>query len=478
MAELLRPDVYVERVASGERPIATVGTSTGAFVGIAPRGEVGKAVLCSNWSEFIDNFSLGLDTPFMANSDLAYAVYGFFQNGGSRCYVTRVASDTAAKANIKVPAETGIEFTAIDEGTWANTNLSVEVTANGATEFDVTVKLGTTVVETFTGCSNTATADNYYDILINGVSKYITVELLKTLAVGTGVFAGGADGISDLVDADYLGDNGIESLDGIDVNLIAIPGQTSDSVLDGITAYCGSREDCFAILDAPMNKTVQEMVAVKENLNASDYGALYYPWIKVIDPLSSVGRLRLTPPSGHIMGVYARTDKKRGVHKAPAGDEATVLGVVELETPVGKSGIETLNPLGVNSIIAKPNIGIVIWGARTLSSDPKRRYVSDVRFDINVEVSCRRGTSWVVFEPNDEELWKRYKGSLESFLDSAWRNGMLKGAKKEEAYYVKCDSELNTTATIDAGKVIAEIAYAKKRPTEFVIIKIVQKSAQ
>jgi phage tail sheath protein FI len=480
MSEYLRPDVYIERTASGERPISAASTSVGAFVGIAPRGQVGKAMLCTNWSEFLEKTSLGLDTPFIANSDLAYAVYGFFQNGGSRCYVVRTAHSTVAKASVKIPETTGITFTALDEGTWANSKVAIVVTSNTTVpaNFDVVVKFNGVEVERFENCSNTAADINYYDIKINGVSKYVTVELLKSLAVGTGTLAGGVDGVSDIVDGDYTGNSGLNALDGINVNLVAVPGQTSLTVINAITAYCELRGDCFAILDAPMGDSVQDVATFKATLNASDYGAYYFPWIKVVDPLSSVGRLRTTPPSGHIMGMYARTDTKRGVHKAPAGDEATLLGVVDLELSVGSSGLATLNPLAVNSIIAKPNVGIVVWGARTLSTNTKRLYVSDVRMDINVEVSCKAGTSWVVFEPNDEILWKRFSGSLESYLYSLWLDGKLKGTKKEEAYYVKCDAELNPQTSIDAGKVIAEIAYAKKRPAEFVIIKIVQKSAE
>lgn len=476
--EFLRPDVYVERVPSGERPISSVGTSTGAFVGVAPRGIIGKPLLCTNWSEFIENTAYGLDTPFMVNSDLAYAVYGFFQNGGSRCYVVRTAHETAKKASVKIPEENGVTFYALDEGTWANNALAVQVVANEDNLFDVIVKFNNTVVEQFTGCSNDPQSPDYYDFKINNISKFITVEVLKELVAGEGIMTGGEDGIEDITDEDYIGDIGLKALDGVEVNLVAIPGQTSAAVLRGLLEYCEKRGDCFAILDAPLGNSVQEVVAFRASLSASDYGALYYPWIKVVDPLSNVGRLRLTPPSGHIMGLYARTDKKRGVYKAPAGEEATLSGVVELETIVGEGALELLNPQSINAIIARPNIGIIVWGARTLSNNTNRRYVSDVRLDINIEVSCRKGTSWVVFEPNDEDLWKRFRSSLESYLDTLWRGKVLKGATKEQAYYVKCDAELNTASTIDAGLVIAEIGYAKKRPAEFVVIRIVQKASQ
>lgn len=595
MGEYLRPDVFIEREVSGERPISTTGTSTGAFVGVCPRGKIGEALLVTNWSEFIEKTSLGLDTPFMASSDLAYAVYGFFQNGGSRAYISRAAHNTAAKASLKIPVGTGIEFTAYDEGSWANTDLEVVVepynaavkqvetatvvgtitgsgnatvtitaagmtgspkaisvavvendtasgvagkirtalnldaditslftvggtgdlvsltkklcatndgtlniaTTNGTctgltpaatsanttegvapTSYNVLVTFKGLQVEKFENVVSTTSSDRYYDVLINGVSKYITAELLGTLVEGTGVMSGGVDGVSDIVDADYLGANGLLAFDGTAINLVSIPGQTSDAILNGITSYCQNRGDCFAILEVPLGKTVSQAKTTVQGITASDYAAIYYPWIKVVDPLSSVGRLRLTPPSGHIMGMYARVDKNRGVYKAPAGEEAILAGVVELENSIGNSDVEILNPVGCNCILAKPSTGIVVWGARTLSTDSKRRYVSDVRLDIMVEESCKSGTSWVVFEPNDELLWGRFSRSLESFLYGLWKNDKaLKGIKKEEAYYVKCDAELNTPEVIDSGRVIAEIAYAKKRPAEFVVIRIVQKSS-
>jgi phage tail sheath protein FI len=594
MGEYLRPDIYVERSSEGERPISLVGSSTGAFVGICPRGKIGEALLVTNWSEFIRKTALGLDTPFMATSDLAYAVYGFFQNGGSRAYISRAAHSTAAKATCKIPASTGLTFTALDEGDWANDLLDVDVVpyntdavkqvetatvigtitgtgnatvtitaagmtgspkaisvavnendtatvvagkirtalnadsavtalftvggtganvvltrkicaandstlniaiANGtctgltaaptstdttagvaATSYTVKVTFNGELVETFEDVVSTTSAANYYDVAINGVSEYLTAELNATLVEGSATMAGGVNGVSDIVDNDFL--TALTAFDGTEINLVAIPGQTSDAMLNGITAYCQGRADCFGILEVPMGKDTTEAKATVVGLTASDYGAVYYPWIKVVDPLSTVGRLRLTPPSGHIMGMIARTDKNRGVHKAPAGEEATLMGVVELETNLGNGDLEILNPVSCNSIIAKPRVGIVVWGARTLSTDAKRRYVSDVRFDIQIEVSCKGGTGWVVFEPNDELLWGRFSRSLEALLYGLWKNDKaLKGTKKEEAYYVKCDAELNTQQAIDAGKVIAEIGYAKKRPAEFVILRIVQKSS-
>jgi len=471
MSEYLRPDVYVEEKPSGASPIEAVGTSTGGFVGTAQRGRVGVATLVTSWTDYVNKFARGLKSPFSGDSYLAFAVYGFFQNGGGRAYVTRVAKD-ATRAIAELGE--GIVVSALDEGAWANNNLEVKIVA-GENGLDLQVLFEGEIVEVFENVTTKPNEGNYIsDIKSNFVT--ITVSSETELAVGSATLSGGSDG-SAVSDADYLGADGLQAFNVIDnINLIAIPGQTSKAVLQGLVDYCDSRNDCFAILDIPEGLYTTEALAARKEIGGTN-GACYYPWGKVIDPLGSDGKLRLVPPSGHVMGVYARTDRERGVHKAPAGVEATVRGFVEMERPLANSDIDILNPAGVNCITARPNQGIVIWGARSLSSNPNKRYVSDVRLDINILVSSYLGTQWAVFEPNDEVLWGRISDQLKGFLFNKWQEGALFGATPEEAYYVKCDEELNTEEVRNSGRVIAEIGYAKKKPGEFVILRFSQKTA-
>lgn len=471
MGEYLRPDVYVEEKPSGASPIEAVGTSTGGFVGTAQRGRVGVATLVTSWTDYVNKFARGLKSPFSRDSYLAFAVYGFFQNGGGRAYVTRIAKG-ATKATAELGE--GILVSALDEGTWANNNLEVKI-VTGENGLDLQVLFEGEIVEVFENVTAKPNEGNYIsDIKSNFVT--ITVSSETELAVGSATLSGGTDG-SAVSDADYLGENGLRAFDVIDnINLIAIPGQTSKTVLQGLVDYCDSRNDCFAILDLPEGLDTTEALAARKEISGTN-GACYYPWGKVIDPLGSDGKLRLVPPSGHVMGVYARTDRERGVHKAPAGVEATVRGFVEMERPLANSDVDLLNPAGVNCITARPNQGIVIWGARSLSSNPNKRYVSDVRLDINILVSSYLGTQWAVFEPNDEVLWGRISDQLKGFLFNKWQEGALFGATPEEAYYVKCDEELNTEEVRNSGRVIAEIGYAKKKPGEFVILRFSQKTA-
>jgi len=476
MASYLRPDVYVERVASGAEPIQTQGTAVAGFVGIARRGEIGEATLVTSWTEFTEKFSKGLDTPFMADSDLAYAVYGYFQNGGGTAFIVRTASETAERASVLIPAENGIKIYAKDEGTWGN-KLSMKVTStqeNGVDVFNVEVSLDDEVVETFEGLTNDITDENYYLPIINSDSKFITVPA-GGLQAGEGAFSGGKDGIDDITDADFLGERGLKALDKAEaVRIVAIPGQTSKAIQQGILDYCSGRKDCFGIVDIGLGRTPTEALADKAEIGGS-YGAVYYPWGKVVDPIGK-GKLRLTPPSGHIAGVYARTDSERGVYKAPAGTEAVVKGFVEMERGLSDGEVELLNAKAVNCIISKPNKGIVVWGARMATPDKDRFYVSDIRLDIMIEGSLYEGTQWSIFEPNDEKLWSSLTAQVKAFLYNLWVDGALFGATPEEAYFVKCDEELNSQEVRDAGKVIIEVGYAKKKPAEFTIIRITQKA--
>lgn len=479
MANYSRPDVYVEEISTGEKPIQAVSTSIGAFIGKTPRGEVGKAVEVTSWTDYLNKFALGCKSPYLADSDLSYAIFGFFLNGGSICKVVRVASASATASKVSLAVD-GLEVKAKEVGEWSNGVLGVKVVAN-STNFDVQVYANGELVETIENVSNTKGASNYFVNVINETSKFIVVDNAtdKSLAVTSDIkkLVGGNDNAQGVTNTDYTGEKGLQALDTeLDVNLIAIPGVSADTqVAKALIEYCDNRGDCFAIIDCKATDK-DEAKTFRESLGGNN-GAVYFPYGKVSDPLGRTSSsLKACPPSGHIMGIYARTDANRGVYKAPAGEECIVRGFVALTTNLTKNEISVLNPLGINCIISKPNKGILVWGARTLSADPSKRYVSDIRYDIMVKTSVYEGTQWAIFEPNDESLWEKIDTTLTSFLDTQWRDGALKGTTSEEAYYVKCDSELNTKDTINQGQLISEVGYAKQKPSEFVIVKIVQKS--
>jgi phage tail sheath protein FI len=178
------------------------------------------------------------------------------------------------------------------------------------------------------------------------------------------------------------------------------------------------------------------------------------------------------PPSGHVAGLYARNDNERGVHKAPAND--VLRGVVQVVSPVTKGEQDTLNPVGVNCIRPFTGRGIRVWGARTLSSDPAWRYINVRRLFSFVEKSIERGTQWVVFEPNDPDLWARVRRDVGAFLTGVWRSGALFGLSPDQAFFVKCDEELNPPDVRDRGQLIIEIGLAPVKPAEFVIFRLSQ----
>jgi phage tail sheath protein FI len=388
----LSPGVYVEEVDRGSKPIEAVGTNTVGFLGESAKGPLNEAVLITNWSQFVKTFGDFKD----CSEHLAHAVYGFFNNGGSRCFVVNVGAPVEAKQESKA------------QGDKKDEKQAVQATPGGGRD---------------------------------------------ALYIGRDGGPGARTGLKCFEETD-------------EVAILTAPGQTSAAVQDALLSHCETRKDRFAVLDSP--ETITGGVDKLPKPRDSKYGAYYFPWIQVYDP--DKGNI-FVPPSGHIAGVYSRTDSERGVHKAPANE--IVRGALGLKYNVSKGEQDLLNPKGINAIRFM-NGGIRIWGARTLSSDPSWRYINVRRLFIMVEASIERATQWVVFEPNDHRLWKRVQRTISSFLTLLWRNGALMGTSPEQAFYVKCDDETNPPEVIDAGQLVVEIGLAPVKPAEFVIFRIGQ----
>jgi uncharacterized protein len=247
--------------------------------------------------------------------------------------------------------------------------------------------------------------------------------------------------------------------------------------------YCENRKDVFYVAEIPRTAlTVTEALDFKnatgpfagqQALN-SRYGAIYWPWVRVLDPLTN--RPIAMPPSGAVVGSYSATDVRRGVHKAPAGVEDGFLNTaIGIEKVVTKGEHDVLNPQGINVIRSFPSAGIVIWGARTVSRDPEWRYVNVRRLFLFLEESIDEGTQWAVFEPNEPVLWARIRQNVSAFLRIQWLDGKLVGTKEEDAFFVKCDEETNPPESVDLGRVITLVGVAPSKPAEFVIFRIMQK---
>lgn len=280
--------------------------------------------------------------------------------------------------------------------------------------------------------------------------------------------------------ADFMGEDrgagkrtGIQAfVDNDVVSIMAVPGVTDPNVQLSLTAHCEGLASRFAVLDMPRDaKKVQDMINHR-NIFDTTYAALYHPWLIVFDPLDK--RNFAIPPSGSVMGIYARSDNTRGVHKAPANE--VVRSCVGLDVQFNKGEQDLLNPKGVNLIRAFPGLGIRVWGARTASSDGSWKYINVRRLFIFIEESIKSNTNWAVFEPNDEVLWVRIQRTIEVFLTGLWRGGSLAGTTPDEAYFVNVGRSTMSQDDIDNGRLICVIGVAPVKPAEFVIFRITQKT--
>jgi phage tail sheath protein FI len=500
MPTYLSPGVYVQEVSSGSKPIEGVGTATAAFVGMTERGPVNEPTLVTNWTQYSQTFG-----DFVDGSYLGQAVYGYFLNGGGSAYIVRVGANGAAPqpaARAELPSADEktrpvYRITALDAGP-AGEELSVEVAPSSEPDgdsFKLLVSRAGKVEETY---DNVTTKRGPLNVVtaVKSRSKLIRLEEVATGSAlgapekGTISLARGASLVPARVTAeDYVGSSadrtgfaGLEAVD--DVTMLSVPDlmaayqrgvidmETVQAVQLAMIAHCELMGDRVAILDAPPAMSAQQIREWRVDKAGYDskFAALYWPWIKVFDP--SKGKAALMPPSGHMAGIWARSDDTRGVHKAPANE--VVRGAISLELQITKGEHDQLNPNGINCLRSFPGRGIRVWGARTLSSDPEWRYLNVRRLFNFVEESILEGTQWVVFEPNDARLWDSVKRTVTAFLRRVWRDGALFGATAAEAFFVKCDAENNTPDTIDVGQLIIDIGISPVKPAEFVIFRIAQ----
>ena len=274
---------------------------------------------------------------------------------------------------------------------------------------------------------------------------------------------------------------GIHARDSVDIfNLLVVPGVMNSEAMYAAADYCRQRR-AFLIVDAPRNaqtSTQIEQAIQNSSLPKTSYGAVYFPWIKISDPLNS-GQPRLTPPAGSVAGLFARVDSSRGVWKEPAGTHPDLVGVSTLSYNLTDSENETLNALGVNCLRVFPT-GTVAWGARTLEgaadSTSDWKYIPLRRFALFIEESVYRGTEWVVFEPNAEPLWAQIRLNVGAFLQKLFCEGAFQGSRPQEAYFVKCDATTTTQNDIDAGLVNVVIGFAPLKPAESIILTISTKA--
>lgn len=521
MPERLSPGVYIEEINTGPRPIEGVGTSEAAFIGFAASGPINKPVLITSWEQYVQTFGGlqegGLRNGYMEGSYLGYSIYGYFNNGGRRCWVIRLphmgVTDVTEKGNAKileatVPTRTSKAINALTfhaKGT-PPSDISIEVTppssedaGEGAFNLRVqmddvtevfenvipgkpakggkgrsvaeavqTSKLVTIIVEEK---ANTTLAERAPELGTFTLKANTSLELAQ---VQPSTFIGNVD--------DRSGLEGLEVLE--DVTMVAIPDlmamyQRGLIDKDGVKAvqlalinHCERMQDRMAIID-PLPELKPQAVKKwreKESNFDSKFAALYYPWIKVADVN---GKPITVPPSAFMAGVWSRSDAERGVHKAPANE--IVRGALGPAYEITTNEQDVLNPIGINCIRTFTNRGVRVWGARTLSSDADWRYINVRRLFNYVQKSLFRGTQWVVFEPNDINLWERVKRDITAFLSGVWRDGALFGKTAREAFLVQVDEQNNPEDSRNLGFLNVNIALSPVKPAEFVVLKFSQK---
>lgn len=505
MPEYKSPGVYIEEFDSGPVPITGVGTSTAGFIGPTERGPT-ESQRITSLSDYQRTFGDVASATFEGvgeplTSYLMYAIDGFFSNGGSECYVARVTSQDAVSASAEI-GETTVR--AAGPGAWGN-NVRITVEEARDNRLNIVVsywKEGISDEEPdeqnrYDELSVTKGGPDYYAKRVNNASTFIEISEGATgpLPAGEVALEGGEDGSglglddfegrqtevptpSEDPEEERIQRTGLEGFKEVDpIAIVCAPDESRvNGLSQALVQHCENLKDRFAVLQTEQGVMPDALAGDGLPTSAvSDrgYAALYYPWIKVLDP--STNAETLVPPGGHVAGVYARTDNERGVHKAPANEQ--LRGVQELEHEIRKEDQDGLNPQGINCIRVFRGRGIRVWGARTTSPNVLWRYVNVRRLFIFLEESIDEGTQWAVFEPNDEPLWARIRQSVSNFLTLQWRDGALQGTTPEEAFYVKCDRTTMTQDDIDQGRLICEIGVAPVKPAEFVVFRITQWTA-
>jgi hypothetical protein len=507
----------VEEVPSSSASLSAGATAIAAFVGFTDRAPKDDATdpdglkprLVTSWSQYE-----ALYGGFTPSAMLPHSVYGWFNNGGSVCYIVRVPHTVASEepGQLALPAADRAIGTVLDvESKGAADGLSVSVVVNNDADegdagptFDLTVLKDGAIVESYTGLTVTPKADNNAATSTKD-SSYVKVavadlpadiEDLSLAMPKPGVYpvkAAPPQPIEVKAPAFAGSETGRRGINGLviaeDVTMVMVPdlvtaARREDGTVDlgmwksvqaALISHCEQQANRMAVLDAPPGMTVQEIKEWRSDTAMYDsaFAAMYYPWVKIANPLPTNGDDEiLVPPSGHVAGLWARTDETRGVWKAPAND--TLRGVLDVERPITMAEQGLLNPIGINCIRPFGTRGIRVWGARTLSSNTDWRYINVRRLFNMVETTIMQGTQFAVFEPNDVKLWEGVKRTLNAFLRGLWRDGALFGATPEQAFFVKCDADTNPPDSIDEGKLVVEVGIAPVKPAEFVIFRISQ----
>jgi phage tail sheath protein FI len=493
------PGVYIERLDQNPNRIGLRRTDVAGFVGVASRGPLFAPVKLESWRQFTSTFGQRGDTGF-----LPWAVAGFFENGGRTCWAVRAADPArarAARVRFALNGAGPFVLEAASPGAWGN-----EITLEAVWGSDRIVQVVARspdgrrqVIDVTRLEAGPAPSDreNLLDLPSDLLPQLEEPPLVRVRTGGEWEpctrldartrslrFAGGDDGLDTLTTAHLVA--GVAALERVDaISFIAVPdlmlgqpdglvggfgeGEIVDAQIE-IVASCVRRNDRMAILDLPFRNDPAQAIAHREQLTRSSFGALYYPWILVTDVNRSDGSVKAIPPSGQVAGIYARSDRLRGVHKPPANE--SVEGAHDVARRLDERAHGRLNDGAVNAIRAIPGRGILLLGVRTLDPDIRWRYVNVRRLFALIEEALDEQMQWAVFEPNNPQLWGEVDRVVRGYLEMLYRRGMLDGASNEQAYSVRCDASTNPAWETDQGKVTCLVGLQPPFPAEFVIVRI------
>lgn len=521
MSDFKRPGVYLSE--SLAPPVSDVGISlsNGCIVGPMSRGPVGlvKVTSFTQFTQLYGGFAQGT-----ATSDMLYAAYQFFNNGGRVLYVVRVmaGTETIAEATLLDKEATGTAPTrpratllvkADNPGAWGN-SLSVAVVGSpiDPSRFTLTVYRGgstaANVVEKFADLTMDNTDPRYALNIVNSAvvgSLYVTLtdenvmrdptvpaSLDDAVPADTGTtsggvltvvpvpLTGGTDASAAPVDTAY--DAALTLVDGVaDPLTLNLPGITTATLVNKAIAYAENRGDVFVVVDgvttvAGTPPAAADAVAASQSYTASSYRAVYFPRPVISDPASSaLGATVVVPPGGAVLGQFAANDAGSGVQKTPAGLGTRIANAIGLEVALNNADLDLLNTSNVNAIRSLPGSGVVIFGGRTGSITGRAdKYISVRRSLIYIKAELARLTQFALFESNYYLTWQQVSNVVEQFLLGFWASGGLVGSTASEAFSVVCDDTNNTEQVVASGEMHLDVQVALQRPAEFLAIQISQ----
>ena len=514
------PGVYVTEALLAPTPATPVTSpSTAGFAGEHWRGPTGVAVQCNRWQDFV-NFFGGFNpnsTPVLTNQWLPYAVYEFFNNGGTQCYINRIGAsitpgvaashifkDGAATPQNTLQLTAGFLGVNNSIGTWGNSLYAQVTTVTTATAgtFNLTIYYGGTspgnIVEQWNNLTMTGNSPRYAPTVINSQTSgslwVFATDLFSATSpplnapanAGPVQFSGGIDSASpsstDRQNA-WTYNNAASAFDGVPgvLNLNA-PGETTSTVVSQASIYASGgasgRPYSFLVIDPPQGNSVASVITYMQTLqglNNTSFAALYYPWVVAVNPAASSLQSTVTmPPGGLVLGQMTQVDTTSGPWYAPAGTTTDMSGIVGTERQLTPANYGTLNTANVNALKTLPNGNVIIWGARTMLTQITDVYVP-IRRTLNyVEAQLSQLLQYAIFQPNNSLLWSAISATCDNFLGGIAARNAFQGTVQAQQFFVICNNTNNTPTTIAQGLVNTTVGLALNYPAEFIQLNIQQ----